>query len=114
MSARGLEPSDEAAPVLWGRPVPVLEALVAVADMVREAMRVLLAPADGRMVAEAATELTAAEALDLRLAMTDEAEAAALEAAAEALDATADAADEAEATTEEKLPDPPDRGNWAE
>jgi hypothetical protein len=107
MSARGLEPSDEAAPVLWGRPVPVLEALVAVADMVREAMRVLLAPADGRMVAEAATELTAAEALDLRLAMTDEAEAA-------ALDATADAADEAEATTEEKLPDPPDRGNGAE
>jgi hypothetical protein len=60
---------------------------VAVLERVAEAM-VLLAPEDGRMVAEAAM----LEALEIKLAATDEAEAAALEAADEA-DAIADDAE---------------------
>jgi hypothetical protein len=108
MSARGLELSEDAAPVLSGIP-PVLvpvglteTAAEPVREMVGETM-VLLAPAEGIMVAEAAT----LEALARRLEMAAEAEDAALEAAA-------DAADEAEAMAEESEPDPPVRGNWPE
>jgi len=105
MSARGLELSDEAAPVLWGRP-PVLVAVgftdvvapVAERERVAE-VTVEFMPAEAEAVADAAAELR----LDFRLAMTDEAEAAALEAA-----------DEAEAMAEDREPDPPVRPNWPE
>jgi hypothetical protein len=104
-SARGLELSEAAAPVLWGiPPVEVEEPVGLVAeedlDKVAEAM-VELEPAEGMIDAEAATE-----ALELKLARTEETDAFALEAAADAEEATA----EADETTE----DPPVRGNWPE
>jgi hypothetical protein len=102
-SARGLELSEAAAPVLWGGLPPEEEAVglvvpEAVLDKVgRETVE--LAPAEGRMVAEAAMEETRA----LKLATTEEAEALALEAAADAEDRAAEA--------EETTSDPPVRGN---
>jgi hypothetical protein len=109
-SARGLELSEAAAPVLWGMPpveepvgLVVPEAVLDV-DRVAEAM-VELEPAEGIMEAEAATE-----ALELKLARTEETDAFALEAAADADETAA----EAEATAEETAEDPPVRGNWPE
>ena len=107
MSARGLESSAEAAPVLSGGPPELVEEpegllvaeTVAVRERVAETM-VLLRPAEGLMVAEAA----ALETREFKLAMTEEAEARALETAAEA-------ADEAEAMAEDREPDPPVRPN---
>ena len=112
-SARGLELSAAAAPVLWGgllEPVgdPVgfgLPEAEAVRERVAEEM-VLLAPAEGKIEAEAAT-----------LEMAAEADEAAEEAAERALETAAEAderADEAEATAEETALDPPVRGNWPE
>lgn len=74
-----------------------------VLERVAEAM-VLLAPAEGTMVAEAAM----LEALEIRLAAADEAEAAALEAAY----AADEAADEADAMADAAAP--PVRPNWPE
>jgi hypothetical protein len=73
-SAIGLELSDAAAPVLWGIP-PVVEpvgllVLEAVLERVAEEI-VELRPAEGTMEAEAA----AVEALELKLARTEEADA---------------------------------------
>tara|TARA_R110002003_G_scaffold59_17_gene5370 strand:- start:43728 stop:44063 length:336 start_codon:yes stop_codon:yes gene_type:complete len=107
MRARGLASRAEAAPVLWGGP-PVLEPVgVRVAEAVRETERVAeemvaLVPAEGLMVAEAATLLA--------LARTEETEAFALETAADAEARAEDRAAEAEETAE----DPPVKGNWPE
>lgn len=119
MSARGLVVSSvEAAPVLWGTLAVVADAVLetlaaAVRDRVAEEM-VLLAPADGRIVADAAM----LDAWEIRLATADEAEAAAEEAAAEEADALLDAeakadetAAEAEAMADDREPEPPVRGN---
>jgi hypothetical protein len=96
MMAKGLDWSMEAAPVLSGGLLPVVEAgLEAAAEVERVKVAeetVVFKPAEGLMEAEAAAEVM--------LATTDEAEAAALEAAAEAEDLM-------EATAEETALDPP-------
>lgn len=115
MSARGLDSSEDAAPVLWGMPPEVdeePEGLVvpeAEAEAERERVgeaTVLLVPAEGLTVAEAA----ALEARELTLARAEEAEARTLETAAEADDRAA----EAEARAEDKEPEPPEMENWPE
>jgi redox-sensitive bicupin YhaK (pirin superfamily) len=103
----------EAAPVLWGMPPVVLEAvdLEAEAEAVLERVAVetvVLEPAEGTTEAEA--DATADEATEAALVMTDEAEALMLETAAEAEDRAA----EAEAKAEETALDPPLKGNWPE
>jgi hypothetical protein len=114
-SAMGLELSDAAAPVLWG--IPPVDEDEPVGLLVPEAERervgeatVELRPAEGMMEAEAA----AVEALELKLARTEETEARALEAAAEADETAAEAEATAEETTEETAAEPPVRPNWPE
>jgi hypothetical protein len=102
MMAKGLDSSMEAAPVLSGGPPPVVEAgLEALGEVVRVKVAedtVVFKPAEGLMEADAA---------EVMLATTEEAEAAALETAAEAEDLT-------EAIEEETALDPPVKGNWPE
>jgi hypothetical protein len=110
MMARGLDSSMEAAPVLSGGPPLVAEVGLepeGVAERDRVALETVeFKPAEGLMVAEAAT--------DLMLEITAEADALALEAAAEADEAADAAADEAADATEETAADPPVKGNWPE
>jgi hypothetical protein len=102
MMARGLDSSMEAAPVLSGGLPPVVEAGLEAegeAERLRVAeVTVVLVPAEGLMEADAA---------EVMLATTEEADAAALEAAADAEERT-------EATAEETALDPPVKGNWPE
>ena len=115
IAARGLEASDEAAPVLSGIPLEVVALARLEVEAVRERVAevtVELRPADGLMVTEAWALETALATMLLSSAETDEA-ADAADAATDEAEATAE--ETTEATAEETAaPEPPVKGNWPE